>query len=60
MDVAGDSQGKGHHVAQGAEHMMHKKQLKEVGLFHQQNRRLEAQRGNINAISSQVFLGGSQ
>lgn len=25
MDVAGDSQGKGHHVAQGVEHMMNKK-----------------------------------
>lgn len=57
MDVAEDSQGKGHHVAQGAEH---NKRLKEVGLFHQQNRRLEAGRGNINAIFSQVFLEGSQ
>lgn len=35
MDVAGDSQGKGHHVAQGVEHMMNKKWLKEVGLFYQ-------------------------
>lgn len=32
----------------------------EVGLFHQQNRRLEAERGNINTAFNQVFLGGSQ
>lgn len=48
MDVAGDSQEKGYQVAQGIKHMMLKKWLKEVGLFHQQNRRLEAERGNIN------------
>lgn len=60
MDVAGDSQGKGYQVAQGIKHMMLKKWLKEVGLFHQQNRRLEAERGNINTTFNQVFLGGSQ
>lgn len=60
MDVAGPNQGKGYHVAQGVKHMMHKKWLKEVGLFHQQNRRLEEERGNINTTFNQVFLGDSQ
>lgn len=32
--IAGDSPEKGHQNGQGLEYMMHKKQLKEVGLFH--------------------------
>lgn len=60
MDVAGDSQGKGYQVAHGVKHTMHKKWLKEVGLFHQQNRRLEAERENKKTTFHRVFLGGSQ
>lgn len=49
-DVAEDSPRKGHQDSQGLENMMHKKQLKQVGLFHLQNRTLKAGRGNVNAI----------
>lgn len=54
MDVTGDSQGKGYQVAQGVKHMMHQKWWKEMGLFHQQNRRLEAEGEYIHYLQSGI------